>query len=492
MSVTKRQSFKYSIIGYMGVLIGTLSIYFLFPYNYKLYGKLRYILTTAEIFLPIVVFGISYANVKFFHLARKNNKHQNLLSLSLLMMGINFTLFLGGFFIFHKVFTEFQDSQFWKLKNYILPLILILSFSAVFNKYISNFRRIAIPNIFENLFPKMGNILAFCLILFVGFQEKIGIMSFVGMFILALIGYIIYTHQLEKLKPNFNTDFIKKNNLWKDILEYSFFGFLGNLGNYIAIRIDSYMIGEYIGYEENGIYLIIFAMISLISIPQMGLYNISAPIINEQMETGKMKELDQLHKQTSLTLFFVGSLLFSCLTVGFPYLTHFIKNGNLLLEHQIILWILGLATLFDLATGFNGNILSMSKYYRINILFMLGLATFSILLNFYFIKNTNLGIIGVAIATGTSLTLYNLIKLIFNYRKFNIHPLTWKMLWTILLCGTAIFVTYLLPDTKHEFLNLIYKSLLCLGIILKGNDWLKIFPLHDYLNSKFIKNLFRF
>lgn len=492
MSVAKRQSFKYTIVGYMGFLIGALSTYFLFPYDFELYGKLRYVLTTAELFLPIVVFGISYSNVKFFHWTQKNNQHQHLLLFSLLMMVINFLVFLGGFFLFYELFPEKKESELWHLKNYILPLILILSFSAIFNKYISNFRRIAIPNIFENLFPKLGNILAFCLVLFLGFSEQIGIVSFIGMFALALLGYVFYTNALEKINLNFSTDFIKKDQLWKRIMSYSFFGFLGNLGNYIAVRIDSYMIGEYISFEQNGIYLVIFAMISLISIPQMGLYNISAPIINEQLETGDIKGLDQLHKQTSLTLFFVGSLLFSCLAVGFPHLTHFIKNGNLLLENEVILWILGGATLFNLATGFNGNILSMSKYYRINILFMLGLATLTILLNFYFIQNTDLGIIGVAISTAVSLTLYNLIKLIFNYQKLHVHPLTPKMFWTLLIGGFAIFIAYSLPNTKYEIWNLIYKPLVVIGIILKGNYWLKIFPLHDYLNLKFIKDLFRF
>ncbi len=444
MSVAKRQSFKYSIVGYFGVLVGFLSTYFLFPYDFKFYGKLRYILTTAEILTPIVVFGVSYANVKFFHWAKKQDRHQNLLFLSLLMIIANFLLFVVGFWIFYSCFPEYQNSELWSLKKYILPLVLLLSLSAIFNKYISNYQRIAVSNIFQNLFPKMGNILAFTLVLFLGFSEFIGILFFIGMFVLALLGYVLYANRLERLKPNFSTAFIKKDKAWKRILDYSFFGFLGNLGNYIAVRIDSYMIGENIGFEENGIYLVLFSMISLMAIPQMGLYNISAPIINEKMENNQMQDLDKFHKKTSLSLFFVGAVLFSCLVVGFPYLVHFIKNGDLLLQNQPIIWVLGLATLFDLATGFNGNIISMSKYYRINIFFMLALATLTIVLNLYFIKNTDLGILGVAIATATS-------------------------------------------DTKLIFWTLIYKVMLCLGVIVVGNQIFNIFPIREYLNRKLLK-----
>lgn len=492
MSVAKRQSFKYTIIGYFGFLIGALSTYFLFPYHFEFYGKLRYVLSTAEIFLPIVVFGISYANVKFFHLAKSKNLHQNLLSLSLLMVGINFCIFLLGFFLFYWFFPEYQNTELWKLKKYILPLILILSFSALFNKYISNYKRIAIPNIFENLFPKLGNLLAFSFVLFVGFSEQTGIITFITMFGLALLGYGLYSNSLEKIKPDFSISFIKKDQLWKSILDYSFFGFLGNLGNYIAVRIDSYMIGEYLSFQQNGIYLVLFAMISLISIPQMGLYNISAPIINEKMETKKMTELNQLHKSTSLSLFFIGSVLFSCLVVGFPHLVSFIKNGQLLLENQLIIWILGIATLFDLATGFNGNIISMSKYYRINILFMLILASLTVLLNLYFIKYTHLGITGVAIATATSLTLYNLTKLIFNHKKFHVHPFSWKMLTTLLITSTGVVIGYLIPHLHSEFLSLILKVAIVLTVTLLGNHFFKIFPINHYINLHFLKDLFRF
>ena len=82
MSVVARQSFKYTIIGYLGFVLGALSTYFVFPFDFKFYGTLRFILTAAEIMVPVVVFGLSYANIKFFIQSQKAGKHQNLLSLS--------------------------------------------------------------------------------------------------------------------------------------------------------------------------------------------------------------------------------------------------------------------------------------------------------------------------------------------------------------------------------------------------------------------------
>jgi hypothetical protein len=99
MSVVARQGVKYSIIGYLGFLLGTFSSIFIFPYDMEFYGKLRYILPTAEILVPIVVFGLSFSNVKFFSRVNADGKHHNMLSLSLLAVVINFLIFSGGYFL---------------------------------------------------------------------------------------------------------------------------------------------------------------------------------------------------------------------------------------------------------------------------------------------------------------------------------------------------------------------------------------------------------
>lgn len=492
MSVVARQGFKYSVVGYLGFLLGTFSAIFVFPHDMEFYGKLRYVLPTAEMLLPVVVFGLSFSNVKFFNQTHQDGKHQNFLSLSLLGILLNFIIFLIGYFAVNLLFPKLQETEMWQMKRLILPLILVLAFSAVFNKYLSNFKRIVVPNIFENLLPKIANLGAFCLFFFIGFPEKAAFLFFIGIFILGLFGYIYYTNRLEKLKPDFSTEYIKKDNLWKEVLNYSFYGFLGNIGNFIAVRIDSVMIGEFLGFEPNGVYNTLYSIISLITVPAMGLYSISAPIINKHLAENDYEELDRLHKKSSLILFFLGLVLLSCVLVGFPYLTHFIKNGELLRKSEPVIWVLGFAMLFDLATGFNGHIISLSKYYRFNIVVMLFLAVTTVLLNIYFLKNTNLELFGIAIATSISLTLFNIAKITFNYIKFGVFPLTIEMIYALIIGTLGITVAIILPDFKSSFVNLIYKPSIILILFFIGNYFLKIFPLEDYINKKFLGSIFKF
>lgn len=492
MSVVARQGFKYSLIGYFGFLLGTVSSIFIFPRDMEFYGKLRYILPTAEMLLPVVVFGLSFSNVKFFHHTQKDGKNQNFLSLTLLQVVINFAIFTLLFFAFFLIFPQFKSLELWKMKRLILPLILVLALSAVFNKYISNFKRIVIPNIFENIFPKLANLGAFVLFFWLGISEKGSYGFFFGMYIFAFFGYIFYANQLEKIKPDFSTDYVKKDGLWKEVLTYSFFGFLGNIGNYIAFRVDNFMIGEFLNFEENGVYSIILSVLSFIMIPQMGLFNISAPIINKSIAEGDFLELDRFHKKTSLSLFFLGAVLFSCILVGFPYLCDFIKNGDQLRQAEPVIWILGFAMLFDLATGFNGHIISLSRYYKFTIVVMLFLAITTISLNWLFLTKTHLGIIGIAMATAISLTLFNGIKIVFNYIKFDVSPLSIEMVYAAIISTVAITVAIILPDFDRSIWNLLYKPSVVLGIIFTGNYFMNIFPVEDYLNRRFFQSLFRF
>ncbi|GGG60279.1 lipopolysaccharide biosynthesis protein [Epilithonimonas arachidiradicis] len=492
MSVVARQGVKYSIIGYLGFLLGTFSAIFIFPYDMEFYGKLRYILPTAEIIVPIIVFGLSFSNVKFFAKVNADGKHHNMLSLSLLAVVINFLIVVGGFFLIAYLFPDFKKLEVWKMKNLILPLALVLALSSVFNKFLTNYKRVVVPNIFENFVPKLANLGAFCLFFFMGFAEKSAYGFFFMMFVVSLFGYGLYTNRLEKVKFDFDLGYFKKDNLYREILTYSLFGFLGNIGNYIAIKIDSYMIGEFISFEENGIYNNIYSIISLIVVPQMGLFNLSAPIINKVLANGDYDELDRFHKKTSLSLFFLGLVLFCCIAVGFPYLADFMKNGEDLRSSEPIVWVLGFAMLFDLATGFNGHIISLSRYYKFNIVVMLILAVLTITTNMLFLKHTDLGILGIAIAYAISLSLFNIIKIVFNYIKFKVFPLGIEMIYAMILGCISINVAIFLPDLKLNILNLFYKPAVVLILLFIGNHFLKIYPLDKYLNKAFIRSLFKF
>jgi Na+-driven multidrug efflux pump len=123
---------------------------------------------------------------------------------------------------------------------------------------------------------------------------------------------------------------------------------------------------------------------------------------------------------------------------------------------------------------------------------MIFLAVLTIVLNYYFLERTSLGIVGVALATAISLTLYNIVKITFNYLTFKIHPLTIEMIFVSIISTLAITVAIVLPDFGNNLVNLVYKPSVVLLLIYIGNHFLRIFPLNEYINRNFLKSVFKF
>lgn len=482
MSVVARQSIKYSFVGYFSFLIGTLATFFLYPNDLEFYGKLRYVLPAAELILPLVTIGMAYANVRFYPKLSTENQHHNLLKFSMLFTLVNFTFVFFCFLCIGFFSDYFRGKDLWNMRYYIFTLVFLLSFLQLFSKYISIKKRIVVPNILENSMPKFGGIAAFMAYFYFGCSEAVSIGIFVAFYVFSLVIMFAYLLRLEPLPLKTSFTFLYQDNFKKELFSYAFYTLLGSIGSIIALRIDNFMVGEFIGYKENGVYAIAFSIVGLISVPSLGVYTISSPIIADYIAKDNMEELDKFHKKTSLYLFLSGALLLAMILAGMNDLFSIMKKGEELLNAKGVIYFLGFATLFDLATGFNGYIISYSKYYKFNIISMVFLAVITVVSNLVFIKFTDLGITGVSIATFISLTLFNVLKLYFNYKKFGVHPFTKQYISVLILLFLSLIIGLLVPDFgDSHFVNLCLKPMAVLLVFFFGNQFFKIIAIKEVL-----------
>lgn len=484
MGVVAKQGIKYSLVGYLGYGIGVISSFLLFPMDPAFYGKLRYILPTAEMLVPFFAFGLPYAGVRYFGKMNQMGKAKAFLSLLLAGVFVFCSIFCAGIWGMHWVFPALQKSKFWQMHPIILPLAACLSFNLVFSRFLTNYHRIALPGVLDNLFPRLANVLAFSFFYFVLKEESISLMVFSGVFFLALLIYIVYTHRLTGWRIDWDTTIPKDHALIKQVIAYSFFGFLGNIGSYLALRIDNYMIAEQIGFVENGVYSNLYAIISLMTVPSLGIYSLCTPMIQQHLSKGEITELNLLHQRTSLNTFWIGGVLWCCILAGFPALTSLMKNGQLLWEVRPLVWILGGSMLVDLATGFNGQIISQSRYYHFSIYTMLMLSALTIGLNILFLHTTQWGIIGIGLAYGISLWIYNVVKLIFNYKKFGVHPFSSAMLRaSICILGVGL-LSGLFPQTGFDLLDLFLWPGIVMIVFFILNESLRIIDWRSLIKKK--------
>jgi O-antigen/teichoic acid export membrane protein len=487
MSVVARQSIKYSIIGYFSTLIGIVSTVFLYPNDLAFAGKIQYVLPTALLILPLVTFGIMHANVRFYPKMEASQNQHNLLKYSIWFIVRNFVIvaLLFGLLAF---FSEFiAQTQLYAMAKYIFPVVFCLALIQLFSRFISIKKRIVVPNIFENVFPKLGLIVAFLAFFFFKVEASVAIYIVVFFFVLALIGMFLYVQKLDKFTKNTSFKFLKEDNFQKELMQYSFYTFFGSLGSIVALNIDAFMIAEFIDYNQLAVYNTSANLVRMITVPALGVYTISAPIIAKLIQENEMKELKTLHHKTSLYLFTIGAVLFGLIASGIQDLFFLMKNGSELAQGLPVLYILGLALLFDLATGFNGYIITNSKYYKFNNTTTIALAVLTVVNNLIFLLVFKMGIEGVAIATAVSLTIYNLIKIYFNYKKFGVHPFSWKFAQVLTLLILVLVLGYFLPNTEILLLNLVYKPIIGLLVFFIGNSVLKIIPLKEVLPKSLMR-----
>ena len=481
MSVVSRQGFKYSIIGYFGFLIGTLSSIYVYPYDMEFYGTLRYVLATAELLFPFVLIGISHANVRFFKELEKTNQQQNLVSFSFVFTFLSSIVLFSIVEISFLSFPKIQNLLFFKYRFYIYVLVYVLAVTQIISRYLTNKKRIAIPGLLENLVPEFGTLVAFTLFVFFSASRQISLWMYVFFFVFSLLVMYFYLKKLDSFQFTKDFTFLKTDSFYKKLFSYGAFSLLGSVGSYVALRINVTMIGEFLDEKSNGIYAIYLSLITILSIPTLGVYNIASPIIRNYLTEKNTKELNEFYQKTSFVLFYIGSIFFVMLCSGIEDLFYLMKNGNELIAFLPIVYILGFATLFDLATGFNSHIISMSDKYKFNVYFMLFLAVLNILLNYLFMTKLQLGIIGVAYSTLISLSLYNLVKLIYNWKIFQVQPFSISLFKVFLLVACALFILYLIPKTENHVVNLFVFPFLVLFYFVLGNLILNIIP---------IKNLF--
>lgn len=89
---------------------------------------------------------------------------------------------------------------------------------------------------------------------------------------------------------------------------------------------------------------------------------------------------------------------------------------------------------------------------------ILSLIAVNVPLNLFVVYFTDWGIIGIAWASFISMVLFNLLKLLFIYKKFRLLPFDaafGKLFMLFAVSGTAI---YLLPETGSNLIDLVYKT----------------------------------
>lgn len=477
-----KQAFWFTVINYLGIVIGVLSTVFIYPNDKDFLGKVGFIDSIAQMLFPIFVFGGAQALIHFYPNLSEENKKKlfkyGIVTILSLAIGVLILLFIGQF------------TSNWDKYNYLFfafPLALMLAFIELFKRQSANIQKIAIPTFYEKIIPKIALPIVFILVLAHVFSENIGIIVFIAFYFLLLILIAKYLFRFFSIKGNWAFQDLFSKISKKEYYNYCFYSFLGSFGSFLAFRIDGFMIPLFLEFDDNGAYRIAVNLASALAIPATGLFTIYAPQVSAWVKNKEFDVLKMKYIETSKMLFFIGALMFGCVIVGVESFFSLLPTADKLMASVPVIYILGANVLFNMATGFSSEIISYSKYYRFNIVAVLVLVVLNISLNYYFLTQTTFGISGVAIASLISMSLFNISKLIFIYQKFRILPFDLSYLKLIFVTFLIVIGVYLIPKNSNLWLDIIIKISLLLIVLLLIVYKLKLLPILNFWIEKLLK-----
>jgi O-antigen/teichoic acid export membrane protein len=454
-----KQVVLYAIINYAGTAIGIFSSLLIYPLDFEFLGTVRFVDNISQLLFPVMVLGASHALIKFYPTLDDTYRKQ-LFNYSLLSVTVISIIALLGIVLF-SIGTNYKDAA---LLYAAFPIAVSLAFVELFKKQAQDLQKIAVPTLYEKILPKIALPIIFLLLLgnYLGLVSAL--IAYAASYILIFILTAIYL--FKRFNPGFNYRFktLFGEISRKDYFRYSLYSFAGSLGSLLAFRIDGIVIYNLISKEANGVFSTAVTLASTLQIPAVGMFALYAPIISGYLKSGNFRDLNVKYKEIARLLFFIGALLYSCIFLGIEDLFRLLPAYEKLKDTIPVIIVLGFSVLINMATGFNGEIITYSKYYRFNLVAILVLILLNVSLNLYFIYYTGMGIMGVAYASFIAMTLFNIAKLIFIYKKFRLLPFDNSFVKLAVIFLLSAVGIYLLPDASSHIINLFYKLSLSLLI----------------------------
>lgn len=480
-----KQALFFTLINYFGILIGIFSTLFIYPQNKEILGVIRYVEALSQVLYPIMLLGASQALINFYPkldtFYKKQLFNYSIVSIIVVSSGILILLSAGSYFPAFKGM---------KYVYFAFPIAVCLAFVELFKKQSTIIQKIAIPTFFDNIIPKIALPVIFLLVLHQYISMGASLIYYIFSYCLIMI--LLMSYLFYHFKPKFNFKFksLFGEVSQKDYFRYSLFAFAGSLGSVFAFRIDSLMIPKLVSMEANGTFSIGVTLASALAVPATGIFTLYAPIISNYLKSDQLAELNMKYKEVAKLLFFIGALLYSGVFLGINNLFMLLPTHDNLVASVPVILVLGFNVLFNMATGFNGEIITYSKYYRFNIVAIVVLIVLNVSLNLLFLKHFDFGIVGVAYASLISMVVFNLAKLIFIYKKFQLFPFDFGFLKMLAVFFSVLMFVYFLPDSNSNLLNLFYKLGICLALNLVIIYRLRLVYQFNFWVEKGMKKIF--
>jgi|GEM_PF-4514421 len=483
MGVIVRQSSLGIIANYFGILLGFINVMLIMPslLSPEQIGLINLILAVVFVVYPIMDFSAAaLLNRYFTNVEQKQLMLNKALTISATGAFVFIFIFLLGKPLFVRYYIQNSPEiipYYWLI--YAVSVImgwlgLMEAYTVIHLKYhVSTFAkevvfRVTITILLALLYLKLFPFETYIYLHF----SMYGLMAILLAFYLKKKDYI----QLHFRQPQLEA------RQRKSMLRFGGFSIFTGLAAVVAIRIDTIMLGSMEGLKDVGIYTIAMFMTSVIEIPRKTVLQSSAPIIRMAIKENNLDKVAQIQYKTILNLSLIGGFMLTILMVNLPAIYQIIPDGEIYAKGLWVVFFIGASKLAEMMAGSNQEIIISSRYYALNIIFIILLAVLTIGLNYIFIPID--GLIGSAYATLISTSIVVLCRILLFRYLFKRSVYQWENIWIFLFFAGLGAALFYLPGLLHPIVSIGIKTGTGGLIFFFFLKWTKVSPdLNELINS---------
>ena len=485
MSNIRRQSIISSVVIYIGFAVGLLNTYF-FTRQGTRFTEADYGLTT--IFIAIATMMAAFAAMampsyifKFhpYYNEQLPPKKNDMITRALLVSTIGFVLvMIAGWAMKHLVIRKFgtNSPQLVAYYYWIFPMGFGLTIYTVLEAYAWSLHKSVVTNFFREVQWRLFTTVLIVLFITNTIKDfdlfiKFFAFTYPGIAV-SLFAYLFFTKQIHF---TFKVSKVSRRFL-KKIIALCSFVYGGVLIFTISKVFDTIVIASLLndGAAKAGIFGLATIMTSIIQAPQRGIISASVSHLSKAWKDKNMPLLQKIYQRSSINLLIFACAIFLLIWMNFADGITTFGVKPVYLSGAWIFFILGLTTIIDMGTGVNAQIIATSNYWKFEL--VSGVILLIIMLPLTYILTKNYGIIGPAIATMVSITIYNIIRIVFLWKKFRLFPLTIHSLYTVLLAAACYGICYFAFVNMHGLGGMFIRSIVFILLYAFGIIYMKLSP----------------
>ncbi len=446
MNVIKKQAFLGTIFSYGGVLVGFITQFFLIG-NYlepAQNGLLAVLLSYMYVLVQLSSLGFNAAGSRFFpHFRDAKNGHRGYLFLGLSVGIVGFIITTIGILLLKNTIINNEENSTLFADNFyfLLPLTFATLLFNLLDNYAKNLYDTVTGTFLAQFLQRLLQLLAVLFIVFglVDFQQ------FMYLWVFGVSFYVVpmlwKATKLEgfSLKPNFS---VMTPAFSKEFGFYSFLTILTGFSSMVILYIDKIMLAGITTFAETGIYNTAAFFGSVMGMSLLAVNKAAQPLIADSFAENDLANITTIYRKSCTTSLIVGCWIFLGIYLNIDNLFLFLKPEYAAGKTVVIIICLG--KLFDLATGLNGTILTLSKYYIYDTYIMVGLIVITVSLNYFLIPIY--GMNGAAIALAFATVYFNLARYLVVLIKLRMQPFTFDLVKIIFISIVIGLIIRLLPS----------------------------------------------